>query len=54
MSALLLPSFTKTGIDQLWRIYGLINSCRLLPPINATVWEALMAGPADPRCDTKG
>jgi hypothetical protein len=40
----------NTGISDLWRINGLINSCRLLPPLNATVWEALLAVRNDPRC----
>jgi len=44
----------NTGISDIWRIYGLINACRLLPPLNATVWEALLAVHDDPRCATKG
>lgn len=39
------------GAGSVWRLYSLTSACRLLPPLNATAWEALGAVITDPRCE---
>jgi hypothetical protein len=45
-------SLINSGTGAIWTQYSFTSACRLLPPLNATAWEALGAVILDPRCDT--
>jgi hypothetical protein len=43
----------NVGISDVWRSHVFASACRLLPPLNQTAWEAMIAVRTDPRCSAK-